>query len=97
MDAIIFVSGRAGVAPWSPLRPRVRAAQAPDCCAGSPVASVPFALIPSVFALAELNKGDTFVDIGCGSGKVVLAAAATQAIHAGEPITACVPCPPPFM
>lgn len=46
--------------------------------------SIPPALIPALFAMGELSKGDTFIDIGCGSGKVVLAAAAAQAVHAGE-------------
>lgn len=67
---------------------RVRV-QAPACCKGAPPGSTPSALIPCIFKLAQLGPGDTFVDLGCGAGDVVLAAAAYAPVRAGACGWAC--------
>ena len=60
--------------------------QSPD------VSFIPSALIPPVLSAARLERGDEFIDLGCGSGKLVLAAAATPGVHAGAGNTHCIVC-----
>ena len=44
----------------------------------------PTALVPLLLTAGGLGPGDTFVDLGCGSGEVVLAAAAHPRVRAGK-------------
>lgn len=40
-----------------------------------PFLATPDSLLPALFDLAELEPGDRFVDLGCGDGRIVVAAA----------------------
>lgn len=44
---------------------------------------MPQSLISSLFSLARLSSGDTFVDLGCGDGTVVIQAAHAYGVRAG--------------
>jgi len=47
-----------------------------------PFLSTPQSLIPALFALADLGPNDTLLDIGCGDGRIALAAAQTHGCRA---------------